>query len=156
MAANAISSPSALQVGKTLSIPATAAPGSPAAPVAKAAPRDVAPFTPKPFQVAQTAPAQPPQPAGSVQTAARPPLAVAPLPPKPIAPAALPQPAAAPSAAKPAATDAKGVSHKVAQGDTVWGIAKKFGVEPKALMSTNNLKDASSLRIGDSLTIPRP
>ncbi|MDQ7833211.1 MAG: LysM peptidoglycan-binding domain-containing protein [Desulfovibrionaceae bacterium] len=159
MAANAISSPNALQVGKTLSIPGSAAPVSPAAPAAKAAPRDVAPFTPKPFQVAQTAPAQPPLPAGSVQTAGRSPLAVAPLPTptsKPIAPAALPQPATAPSTAKPAATDAKGVSHKVAQGDTVWGIAKKFGVEPKALMSSNNLKDASTLRIGDSLTIPRP
>jgi len=157
LAANAISSPSALQVGKTLSIPAAAAAQAPAA-QATAVPRDVAPFTPRPFQVAQTAPAQPPLPAGSVQTAARPPLAVAPLPtPKPIAPAALPQPATAPPAAKPAATPAaKGVSHKVAQGDTVWGIAKKFGVEPKALMSTNNLKDASSLRIGDSLTIPRP
>ncbi len=159
MAANAISSPNALRVGKTLSIPGSAAPVSPAAPAAKAAPRDVAPFTPKPFQVAQTAPAQPPLPAGSVQTAGRSPLAVSPLPTptsKPIAPAALPQPATAPSTAKPAATDAKGVSHKVAQGDTVWGIAKKFGVEPKVLMSSNNLKDASTLRIGDSLTIPRP
>jgi membrane-bound lytic murein transglycosylase D len=85
----------------------------------------------------------------------------APLPtPKPaakdaVAPAALPQAATPPPAAKPAAASGN-VSHKVAQGDTVWAIAKKFGVEPKALMSTNNLKDASSLRVGDSLTIPRP
>jgi|GEM_PF-254143 len=165
MAANNIASPSALQVGRTLSIPGSGPLSSStetaAAPAAKAAPRDIAPFTPKPFQVAQAAPAQPALPAGSVQTAAKAPLTVAPLPtPKPaakeaIAPGALPQAATAPPAAKPAAASGN-VSHKVAQGDTVWGIAKKFGVAPQALMSTNNLKDASSLRIGDSLTIPRP
>jgi membrane-bound lytic murein transglycosylase D len=167
MAANALASPGALQVGRTLTIPGAGpspsptSAAAPSVPPAKAAPRDAAPFTPKPFQVAQTAPVQPPLPAGSVQTAAKPPVPGAPLPtPKPaakdaVAPAALPQAATPPPAAKPAAASGN-VSHKVAQGDTVWAIAKKFGVEPKALMSTNNLKDASSLRVGDSLTIPRP
>jgi membrane-bound lytic murein transglycosylase D len=160
MAANNIASPSSLQVGKTLSIPGSGPlpPSTAAAPVAPAAKDAAGRFTPKPFQVAQAAPA--PLPAGSAQTAAKPPLAVAPLPtPRPAAkdaipPAALPQAATPTPAAKPAASG--NVSHKVAQGETVWGIAKKFGVEPKALMSTNNLKDASSLRVGDSLTIPRP
>ncbi|MEF3697475.1 LysM peptidoglycan-binding domain-containing protein [Desulfolutivibrio sp.] len=138
LAANAISSPSALQVGKTLAIP------GPAAAQAPAVPQPAALQSPRPFQVAQAALPQP-KPTAPIQTAAKAPA------PRPAAPSA--QGAQGASAA-PAA--AKGVSHKVAQGDTVWGIAKKFGVEPKALMSTNNLKDASSLRIGDSLTIPRP
>jgi len=139
MAANGISSPKALQAGKTLSIP-----GSPPA----AAP-PASPPSPKPFQVAQITPAPKVQAAAPIQTAAKAPAT---------RPATLAAPAAVAPAPKPATPSpaAKSVSHKVAQGDTVWGIAKKFGVAPQALMSTNNLKDASALRIGDSLTIPRP
>lgn len=157
MSANGITSPNGLQVGRTLAIPGSgpAAPVTPVTPVTQAAlpapaKNAAPPFTPKPFQVAN-APSVPP--AATPPAPAKPAATPLATPAKPAtAPAA---PATPPAPARPAAAQ-KNVSHKVAQGETVWGIAKKFGVEPKALMSTNNLKDASSLRVGDSLTIPQP
>uniref|UniRef100_I2Q488 LysM repeat-containing protein n=1 Tax=Desulfovibrio sp. U5L TaxID=596152 RepID=I2Q488_9BACT len=53
------------------------------------------------------------------------------------------------AAAKPAA---KAVSYKVEAGETVWGIAKKFNVEPSSLMAWNNMK-GSTLQAGSQLTI---
>jgi membrane-bound lytic murein transglycosylase D len=155
LAANTISSPDKLKEGAVLTIPGS----RPAA----AAPSPAKPSTPtpKPFQVAQYTSQPPaaskPLPQSALPGPARVPSPTAAQPPasptasKPTQPTAKPLASSAPAKAAP-----KNVSYKVAQGETVWGIAKKFNIEPKALMSTNNLKDASSLRAGDNLTIPSP
>jgi len=67
-----------------------------------------------------------------------------------------PAPAARQSVANAAPaqkTNGKSQNYKVGKGDTVWGIAKKFNVEPQSLMTWNNLKDASALRAGANLKI---
>lgn len=45
------------------------------------------------------------------------------------------------------------MQYVVAQGDTLSGIVKKFGVSPKDIIKQNNLKN-TSLRVGKRLTIP--
>ncbi len=47
----------------------------------------------------------------------------------------------------------KAVNYKVGPGDTVWGIARKFNVEPASLMAWNNMKSASALQAGAQITI---
>jgi LysM repeat protein len=44
--------------------------------------------------------------------------------------------------------------YKVQGGDTVFGIARKFGVEPQDIIDANELKAPYSLRPGDKLIIP--
>jgi len=61
-------------------------------------------------------------------------------------------PPARTAAAPPAA---KAVNYKVGPGETVWGIAKKFNVEPSSLMAWNNMKSAGALQAGSQLTIRR-
>lgn len=46
------------------------------------------------------------------------------------------------------------LTYKVEKGDTVAVIAKKFGVDGKALLAANNLADAKKLKAGQTLTIP--
>lgn len=48
---------------------------------------------------------------------------------------------------------AKSVNYKVGPGETVWGIAKKFNVEPSSLMAWNNMKSPSALQAGSQITI---
>lgn len=48
----------------------------------------------------------------------------------------------------------KPLTYKVEKGDTVAVIAKKFGVDGKALLAANNLADAKKLKAGQTLTIP--
>ncbi|MHC1790780.1 LysM peptidoglycan-binding domain-containing protein [Solidesulfovibrio sp.] len=48
----------------------------------------------------------------------------------------------------------KPLTYKVEKGDTVAVIAKKFGVDGKALLAANNLADARKLKAGQTLTIP--
>ena len=45
------------------------------------------------------------------------------------------------------------LTHKVKQGETIWGIAKSYGVSPKELMSLNGIKDARDLEVGQELII---
>ncbi|QLA16580.1 LysM peptidoglycan-binding domain-containing protein [Desulfolutivibrio sulfoxidireducens] len=171
LAANSLPAPDRLQAGMVLTIPGSGP--TQAKPVTPTQAKPAAP-TPKPFQVAQFTPA--PKAAPTPAQAAPKPLpssalpnpaptpttttAKAPSPAAPVRTAAKSPAMAAPAVSAPAPSAAKSaqnnVNYKVTQGETVWGIAKKFNVEPKALMSTNNLRDASTLRAGDSLTIPRP
>ncbi|MCB0322694.1 MAG: LysM peptidoglycan-binding domain-containing protein, partial [Bdellovibrionales bacterium] len=51
-------------------------------------------------------------------------------------------------------TPEKTQSYVVRSGDTLGGIAKRFGVSTRALMSTNKISDPRSMRIGKELTIP--
>lgn len=46
--------------------------------------------------------------------------------------------------------------YTVKAGDTVGGIARKFGLSERELMSRNGLKDPKSLRIGKKLDVRRP
>jgi membrane-bound lytic murein transglycosylase D len=59
----------------------------------------------------------------------------------------------APKSAAPAKPSGKPVNYKVNPGETVWGIAKKFNVEPSSLMAWNNMKSPGNLQAGTSLTI---
>jgi LysM repeat protein len=44
----------------------------------------------------------------------------------------------------------------VQAGDTLGGIAVKYGVTTAALIKANNLDNADALRIGQELVIPPP
>lgn len=44
--------------------------------------------------------------------------------------------------------------HKIQQGESIGKIAKKYGVEPEAISSLNDIRDKSKLKAGDELVIP--
>jgi len=44
--------------------------------------------------------------------------------------------------------------YTVQAGDTVWGIAQRFGVTPEALAEANSLSDPDRLQLGQELVIP--
>lgn len=48
--------------------------------------------------------------------------------------------------------DTTSTTHTVVKGDTLWGLAKKYGVSVKALMKANNLS-SSTILIGQSLNL---
>jgi membrane-bound lytic murein transglycosylase D len=54
--------------------------------------------------------------------------------------------------AKPAAAPTR--VHKVRSGDTLWGVARKYGVTVPALASANGLTTSSALSVGARLEIP--
>lgn len=55
--------------------------------------------------------------------------------------------------ASTATTASKG-THKVAAGETVWALARKYGTTVSAIVSQNNLGSSAMIRIGQTLTIP--
>ena len=57
---------------------------------------------------------------------------------------------------KPAVSAAKsgGTIYHVKEGDTLSGIAKRFGVSPRALIDANGLQRPDALRLGQRLLIP--
>ncbi|QNE33915.1 LysM peptidoglycan-binding domain-containing protein [Leifsonia shinshuensis] len=70
-------------------------------------------------------------------------------------PAAAPAPAPPAPAPAPAAAHApSGTSYTVARGDTVSGIAAKFGLRTSAVLSANGLSGASIIYPGQKLAIP--
>ncbi len=62
-------------------------------------------------------------------------------------------PKAVPMAA-PALTAPGGFYHTVARGQTVYRIAKNYGLDPKELMRVNGIRDASQLEVGQRLYVP--
>ncbi|WP_300157641.1 LysM peptidoglycan-binding domain-containing protein [Solidesulfovibrio sp.] len=147
MAANGMRSGKDLRAGATLTIPGKAVART-EVPAAPSPARSAADYkTPKPLAAA-------PAPAANRLFAEKSP------PPAPTkAPAAASQPAAkaaspaAPAKQTAAAPAAKAVNYKVGPGETVWGIAKKFNVEPSSLMAWNNMKSPSALQAGSQITI---
>lgn len=53
--------------------------------------------------------------------------------------------------ATPAATSA---NHTVASGDSVWSIARRYGVSQQSILQANNLPRRHTLQIGQNLVIP--
>lgn len=56
--------------------------------------------------------------------------------------------------AAPASAAAVSGSHKVAPGDTVWDLARKYGSSVSAIVQANGLNKAATIRIGQRLSIP--
>jgi murein DD-endopeptidase MepM/ murein hydrolase activator NlpD len=63
-------------------------------------------------------------------------------------------PAAAAQSARPAQQAARPASHQVASGETMVGIARRYGVTRDQLARANNLQPTQSLRIGQTLRLP--
>lgn len=66
-------------------------------------------------------------------------------------PAPSPAPAPAPS---PAPVTGAGGTYTVVAGDTLYGIARRFGVDFEVLVGANNITNPSLIRVGQVLTIP--
>ncbi len=72
--------------------------------------------------------------------------------PKPELPAPEPKPELpVPESDPPSAS----VTYTVQQGETVWGISKKFGTTVDAILRANNLDASAKIRAGQKLIIPR-
>jgi len=65
-----------------------------------------------------------------------------------------PAPAAAPAA--PAAPTSSASSYTIVGGDTISGIARKFGVSTQSVLTANGLSGSSIIYPGQSVTIPGP
>src|SRR5690349_13403084 len=62
--------------------------------------------------------------------------------------------AAASSTATATARNGRGATYTIADGDTLWDIAQKFGTTSNAIVQANHLDDADHLSIGTVLTLP--
>lgn len=49
---------------------------------------------------------------------------------------------------------ARGRSHKIQKGDTIWRISRKYGVDQDELMRINGISDPGRIRLGAVLKIP--
>ncbi|EKO38781.1 MAG: LysM repeat-containing protein, partial [Solidesulfovibrio magneticus str. Maddingley MBC34] len=116
-----------------------------------AAPKAVAPVAAPAKTAAPVVPATPAPSAAAAKPAA--PVQVAEVPAK----AAVVDPvarAAAPSSAMATPATASGVSYAVADGDTLWSVAKRLGVTADALAAANPGVDPRRMSIGQRLAVP--
>ena len=74
----------------------------------------------------------------------------------PVAPAATPAPTAPPDTNAPSATapTERPSTYTIAQGDSLWSIAHKYGTTVVKLRKLNNLKKGALLHPGQVLQIP--
>ncbi len=99
---------------------------------------------------------------GCIFHSSRPPLATVPRDPPPLpqarpaVPAGFPAQTAALQPAAGAATLEGPSSYRVARGDNVFGISRRFGVPARSLIDSNGLEAPFTLRVGQILTIPKP
>ena len=63
------------------------------------------------------------------------------------------RPSAEPIVSGPAPVTAK-ATHTVAKGDSLWSIAKKYGIGVDELSAANQLAKSATLRLGQQLTVP--
>ena len=89
-------------------------------------------------------PLRPPPPPGATSQPALP--AAAPRGPDPAAAAEPPEPHIEP--------DLLGAVHVVKKGETIYRIARTYGIEPRDLMEANDLSDPRQLRLGLELFVP--
>jgi LysM repeat protein len=94
-----------------------------------------------------------PRPA-SGRPSARPTATTAPGVSAPPTGSAAPRTSAEPSSSPAGSSAPTSKTYKVKAGDTLIGIAAKFGTTPKAIATLNGLGDLSSLKIGQVLKIP--
>lgn len=101
-------------------------------------------------------PTKAPEPAPAPAVAAVPnpvPAKPAPVVAKPPAPAApSPAPASSPAAVAAPTQD----TYQVQKGDTLFGIARQFGIKYQDLMAANNIDKPESLQAGQTLKVPKP
>lgn len=63
------------------------------------------------------------------------------------------RPSAAPAVSEPAPAAGK-ATHTVAKGDSLWSIARKYGISVDELAAANQLAKSATLRLGQQLTVP--
>ncbi|MFQ5680925.1 MAG: murein hydrolase activator EnvC family protein [Candidatus Omnitrophota bacterium] len=51
-------------------------------------------------------------------------------------------------------TDSEGIIHRVRKGQTLWRIARAYGVDLEALVKVNKIADKAKIKIGQKLLIP--
>jgi murein DD-endopeptidase MepM/ murein hydrolase activator NlpD len=56
----------------------------------------------------------------------------------------------------PATALAAGGTYRVKAGDSLYGIAQRYGASPQALADANGIEDPSKIQLGQVLTIPSP
>jgi LysM repeat protein len=75
-------------------------------------------------------------------------------PPATPSPTAAPTPTPTPEPEPEAEAEAEGQTYVVESGDTLSGIAQRFGTTVDAIVEASGLEDPDRLSIGDELTIP--
>jgi len=67
-----------------------------------------------------------------------------------------PTPAPMPPSPMPAPAPCNGTTHTIVKGDTLYMIAKRYGVKLDALMKANPHMDPYNLKVGDTICVPMP
>ena len=134
---NNLDAGSNLAVGRWIQVPKTNKPAQADSAIAAVGNGSRSAAAPEP------APAPKPEPAVAKVEPTKPPVVEAPSAPKPA-------PAPAPS---PASTAEKS-SYQVQKGDTLFGIARQFGIKYQDLMAANGIQKPEHLQAGQTLQVP--